>query len=46
MAADFIKDDTGIIWLVNISKLHYEALPVNTRSNHAYKETTGNFMKE
>ena len=45
MAGDFVKDDTNLIWLTNISKVSYELKPTKTRDGQAYKDM-GEFVKD
>lgn len=45
MAGDFVKDDTGVIWLINTSRVIYEQLPINVREGLNFRDA-GDFMRE
>ena len=46
MGADFLKDDLGIIWLLNISRLQYKQLEVALKDDAPIRQSDGLLMFE
>ena len=46
MAGEFVKDEAGFFWLINIHSLKYVNIQINTREDMQHKHVDNIFQEE